>query len=58
MSSPIHPYVLEWIQDKNREDLLHKLRKAEKILGDFGTVTITYHDGKPVSVKIEKVEKI
>lgn len=58
MSNPVHPAILEWIEVKDKNRLLMKLKKAEQLLGGHGTVTITYHQGKAVKVEINKVENI
>lgn len=50
---PLHPLLIEWIEIKEKRDLLRRLMKAEEVVGQFGTITITYVQGQADKITAE-----
>jgi hypothetical protein len=54
---PLHPYVIRWLENPEKHRLLERLRKAEDAVGQFGTITITYAQGKIEKIIAESTER-
>ena len=53
-----HPLLIEWMCEFDKEELLIKLKRAEEVVGQHGSITITYRDGKAQKVEAIRKENI
>lgn len=58
--TPLHPVIIEWLNNPEKRNLIAKVRKAEGVVGQFGTITIKYVQGHVDKVTAESTvqEKI
>lgn len=54
----LHPEILLWLEDPEKRQLIHRIKRAEDKLGQHGTTTITYRDGRVQKVTVEKRENV
>ena len=54
---PLHPVLIDWLDNQEKRDLIARLIRAEGVVGQFGTVTITYVQGHAEKIIAETTIK-
>ena len=50
---PLHPALIDWLDDPKKRELMTRIIKAENALGQFGTITIKYIQGQAEKITVE-----
>lgn len=53
----LNPIIINWLENPEKRRLLERLRKAEDAVGQYGTITITYAQGKIEKIIAESTER-